>query len=119
MIGADQPLTRTLFPLANYRIAGVDADIAQRMQAAALITCYEHRARRGVAAKIADILAEAGFVVDSYPWLSKDPLALGGEHVLAVEKGRIGRNFARFGQLPFEGDDAGREFHRLGSLIVC
>jgi hypothetical protein len=111
VIRADQAFGGALFGVAD-RVAGVNADIAQRMQAAVAIAGYDHRAGGGIEPKIAAVLVEPCRVIYGHPRSGKDPFALGGEDIGFVKQGRIGHNVARSAQLLAESGDAGRKIHR-------
>ena len=100
-------------------IAGMDADIAQRMQAAVAVAGDDHRAGGGIDPEIAAVLVETCRVIHRHPRSGKDPLTLGGEDVGLVKEGRIGRDFARPAQLLTHSSNAGRKVHQEGPLVVC
>jgi len=93
VIRAHQPLGRTLLRLAH-RVAGVNAHIAQRVEAAPGLSGHEDGAPGGIAAKPTAILGKARLVVERHHRPLKDPLTLGGKYLGVGKQRRIGHDFA-------------------------
>ena len=68
----------------------MDADIAQRVQAALAVASHQQRAGGGVEPEIAAIVAEPGLVVGSDPSAHEDSVSLGGEYIRATQQLRVG-----------------------------
>ena len=91
MIGADQSVGGAFFGFAH-RITGMNADIAQRAQMAFGITGQQNRAGGGLESHIAAAFLDARLMIDGDPRAQKQPLALGGEYIGAIQQLRVGDN---------------------------
>jgi hypothetical protein len=86
----------------------VNADIAQRIDAASGLSGYEDRSRGGIAAKPTAILGKARLVVERHHRPLKDPLTLGGKYLGVGKQRRIGHDFAVSAELFSEVRNADR-----------
>src|SRR6516162_2499302 len=111
MVRAHQPLSGTVLGVTN-RVAGMNADIAQRMQVTPAVTSHDDRAAVGVEPEVAAILGQSRHVVCRYPGSGKNALALGGKDAGFAEQSGIGHDLARAVELFAESGDAGWKIHR-------
>ena len=96
----------------------MDADIAQRMQAAIRGASHQQRAGCGVEPEIASVAVEPGLVVDGDPPAQEDLIALGGKHVRAMQQLRVGHDRTSAAQPLADRGNALRKVHLGNSLIL-
>ncbi len=89
----------------------MDADIAQRVQAAFAVARHDDRAAVGIEPEVAAGIGEPRHVVCGHPWSGKDPLPFGGEDRGFVKQSRIRRNLAVLAKLFAESSNAGWKVH--------
>src|SRR5215813_6129234 len=106
MVRTHQALGRALLGVAH-RVAGMDTDIAEPVQATVAVAGYDNRTAVGVKPEVTAILAEPGHMVCGHPWPGKDPFPFGSEDRTFLEQIGIRYNLAVLAELFAESGDAG------------